>query len=412
MFHSEKRHPSASEKDCFAAPTFARQAVRHRSTHRGAVASRCHPRRHREEPETRAPTTRQLWGVAALAALAAVLAALADAEPTGVAWLDAAYRAALGAGMVLAASRARRWSLFWCGGVLVVFAPGLMLPLATLAIAAVGALAWFDRRDRVTGAVVGLLLSVVAFRLGGVGFHGLTAFVGAVAVVPLLVSGYRNSRRRWRRIGPPGRRPGGGRRRRRRAGRTHRRGSAQRRPRLGGHRCHRRARRRSRAARATPPAPIWPKRSEFDSAARTFNGPLLQLSRAVPVVGQHVAAVGELSSAGADLADSALGRSAWSTTTPFSSPRAGSTSRRSCLPGTDHPSDRAVNDAIRTVDERRSPWLLAPCVDRIDGSSARLLDLAPDTELARVALDTLPAMLGGDGAPALPAADRHPRRSP
>ena len=234
---------------------------------------------------------------------------LADSAPTGIDALDALYRAATAASIVLAASRARRWSLFWAGAVLAVFSTGAMLFVAALAIGLVGALAWFDRRDRVLAAIAGLLLSVVALRMGDVGPHGLTALAGVVAIVPLLVSGYRHSRSRWRRLI-----------------------------------------RRTVLVLAIATAvgalvalvavavhsgdldsavtdasngltaleggegdaavdELNDASEKFDSAAQTFNGPLLLLSRAVPVVSQHVAAVADMAETGADLADSA-GRAA------------------------------------------------------------------------------------------------------
>ncbi len=98
--------------------------------------------------------------------------------------LDALYRAATAAAVVLAASRARRWALFWACAVLVVFSTGPLLLLAAGTVALTGALAWFDRRDRVLGALVGLLLSVIAFHLGSVGFHGLTSLAGVVGPGP------------------------------------------------------------------------------------------------------------------------------------------------------------------------------------------------------------------------------------
>ena len=270
--------------------------------------------------------------------------------------------------------------------------------LAALAIAIAGALAWFDRRDRVTAALVGLLLSIVAFRMGGVGFHGLTSLAGAIAVIPLLVSGYRNARRAWRRAI------------RRMVvalaiasavgalvalvavavhsgdldsavsdasdGLTAVEGGKS-----------------DAAAEALADASL-----KFESAAQTFNGPLLILSRAVPVVSQHVAAVGDLSDAGASLADSAL-RSVGLVDYDSLTLPDGGVDLDTLVVYRDPiiSSDRAVDDAIRAIAENRSPWLFPPLESRMASLEDRLLDVAPDTELARLALDSLPAMLGGDG---------------
>ena len=337
--------------------------------------------------------------MAAITAIAALIGVFADPAPTGIDALDGLYRAATAAIIVLAASRSRRWALFWASGILAVFSTGLMLFLAALAIGIVGALAWFDRRDRVMAAVVGLLLSIVAFRMGSVGFHGLTALAGAVAAIPLLISGYRNSRRRWRKI--------------------------TRRVAIG------------LAATAVVGAltaviavavhsgdldsaitqatngldaieggesdaaveELADAEAKFTSTADTFNGPLLALSRAVPVISQHVAAVGDLADAGADLADSA-GRAAGVIDYDTILYPDGGVDLAALRAFRDPiiRSDRAVTGALAVVDQRRSPWLLAPLADRIDSLEEDLLDVAPDTELARLALDGLPALLG-DEAP-------------
>jgi hypothetical protein len=244
---------------------------------------------------------------------------------------------------------------------------------------------------------VGLLLSVVAFRMGSVGFHGLTALAGIIAVVPLLVSGYRNSRRRPRRII-----------------------------------------RRTVLALAIATAvgalvalaavavhsgdldsavtdatngltaleggesdaavdELNDARDKFDSAAATFNGPLLFLSRAVPVVSQHVAAVGDMAEKGANLADSAA-RAAGIVDYETVLLPAGGVDLATLRAYRDPiiRSDRAVTDALVAVEERSSPWLVAPLTDRMDTLEDELLEVAPDTELARLALDALPALLGGD----------------
>ena len=352
------------------------------------------PRRSRRRTP---PDRPQLLAVATITAIAALIGAFVDPAPTGIDALDGLYRGAAAAAIVLAASRARRWALFWASGILAVFSTGLMLFFAALAIGIVGALAWFDRRDRVMAAVVGLLLSIVAFRMGSVGFHGLTALAGAVAVVPLCVSGYRNSRRTWRR----------------RIGRgamalaalaalaalialiavavhsgdidsATRQATASLDALEGGE---------SDAATAE----LADAEKKFASTASTFNGPVLALSRAVPVVSQHVAAVGDLADAGADLALSASRAAGVLDYEALLLPDGGVD--LATLQAYRDPvirSDRAVTGALAVIDERRSPWLAAPMVNRMNDLEDDLLDVAPDTELARLALDGLPALLGAD----------------
>ena len=307
------------------------------------------------------------------------------------------YRGAAGALVVLAASRARRWALFWAGAVLAVFSTGLMLYLAALAIGILTVLAWFDRRDRVLTAIVGLLLSVVAFDLGDVGFHGLTALVGVVASVPVLVSGYNNSNSRWRRVA---RWSVAG------LGIATVVGSLAALAAVAVHRGDL----DSAITKATSgldaleggesaaaAEDLADADAKFSSTAATFNGPLLALSRAVPVVSQHVTAVGDLADTGADLADSA--RQVSGVVDYDSLLLADGGVDLTTLQAYRDPiirSERAVTDALAVVDEHRSSWLLAPLADRIDSLEEDLLRVAPGTRLARLAVDGLPAMLGGD----------------
>ena len=344
-----------------------------------------------------APSGQQLGAGVAIAGVAAVLAVLADAAPTGIDALDALYRAATAAAIVLAASRARRWALFWAGGVLAVFSTGAMLFVAALAIGLVGALAWFDRRDRVLAAVVGLLLSVVAFRMGSVGFHGLTALAGIIAVVPLLVSGYRNSRSRWRKVA---------------------RwcvaglaalvviGAATALAAVAVHsgdiasavdQSNNGLDALEGGAGDVAVADLADAEEKFASTASTFNGPLLAVSRAVPVVSQHVTAVGGVADAGAAITAAAQRASAAVDYDTLLLPGGGvDLAALRALRDPIIRSDRAVAQAITAVEDGRSPWLVGPVTSRLDWLEHEMDEVAPDTELARLALDALPALLGGD----------------
>ena len=135
--------------------------------------------------------------VAAVGALAAVV--LADAAPSGWHLADAGWRAALVGVAALAGSRARRWSLLWAAAVVVPAAGGWYPVVAGMAALAAAAMLVFRFRDRVLGAFVGASASLCALVLERPDRTWATAAIAAVALLPMFVSGYQRSRRRTRR---------------------------------------------------------------------------------------------------------------------------------------------------------------------------------------------------------------------
>ncbi len=145
--------------------------------------------------------TAELAGRAGLAVVAAALAAsVASAAPTGTPAIDSVERAILAAVVVLAAGAARPWTVLWLAGWLLAGSAGggpIVLAGAATILAAV--VVWRSDLPPVAACGVAALSTVTLYALPGGGPDGATAAVAAVAVAPVLVSGWRNcSDRAWR----------------------------------------------------------------------------------------------------------------------------------------------------------------------------------------------------------------------
>src|SRR5579875_427961 len=142
---------------------------------------------------------RAQYVVVGLTVAAAAGGALAGAHPTGTPVVDAVYAAALAAVVTVAASRASRYQLLW----LAVIAFGLSRSWLWLPAGAALALAFGSvfqsRAHRRIGALIGALSIESVLRWPAGGFHGFTALAAAIAVAPVLLSGWRHSPRRLRR---------------------------------------------------------------------------------------------------------------------------------------------------------------------------------------------------------------------
>lgn len=142
-----------------------------------------------------------------LAAVSAVAAVTAGAQPTGWVVADAVLPAALGAAVVLFAFRTKPQTLAIAAAAAAVAAVGSAAhPLALLTVGFAVATAFTARRGPAATALAGLGLVQVALRLDLPAPlpHGTSALVAAALVVPVCVSGYRRMRRgdrRWVRRG-------------------------------------------------------------------------------------------------------------------------------------------------------------------------------------------------------------------
>jgi hypothetical protein len=138
----------------------------------------------------------------AVAVAAAAGGALADAAPTGIKVYDVVLRVLIAAGAVLAGARARRWAWLMAAGI----AAGASTdaPLDWLAFAALGlavGCALVRQRGLVVGGlVIGAVVQSV-LRLSWPDAQGVNALLGLVALVVVIASGARQSRRvrRWTR---------------------------------------------------------------------------------------------------------------------------------------------------------------------------------------------------------------------
>ena len=337
----------------------------------------------------------------ALVAASAVAAAASPARPTGLRAADVVWCGLLGAAVPLVASRSRRLPLVWAGGIAAVMGivGDVTTVVATVALLAlIGVITFSDRRDRVVATALGALTVQVLLRSPSFGFVGLPTVVGAVALAPLVWSGYSMARQRERRAGVMAvlvttavvlvl-------------------GSAAMVTALGT---------RSTladgvdlAARGlesigagdTPGAA-----DRFTAAADTFQkgsdsleGWLTWGGRLVPVVGQHVEALRRVASAGV-----ALDRSAATTA---------STANYRELTADDGQVDLAaiealqepvassaaiITSALHSVATVRSPWLVGSVARQLDRFGERLADAGDQAEIAAEGLAVAPALLGAEG---------------
>jgi hypothetical protein len=140
-----------------------------------------------------------------VAVLAGIACAAAPVQPTGVGPTDVLVRFGFAMVTTLAAARARRatWIILATGAVLLSRSgPWFVIALAAMALA-IGA-AFLPRRRRLVGAVIAALALPALLRGDGFGFTGASAICVWIAVLPVLVSGYRTasgrSRERMHRI--------------------------------------------------------------------------------------------------------------------------------------------------------------------------------------------------------------------
>ena len=139
--------------------------------------------------------------VAVVAVFSAIVAAFADAAPTGTVVWDETLTAALAMGVVFAGSKSPRWA------VIVMSALAAAVSLATLwAFGAWLALVMslvsvlLNHRSRMVGAVVAGIAVQSVLRLPPVGFFGLQSIIAVVAIAPVLVMGYRYGTKRARQL--------------------------------------------------------------------------------------------------------------------------------------------------------------------------------------------------------------------
>ncbi len=334
-----------------------------------------------------------------VAAAAGAGAMLSWAEPTGLSTADAFWSAALVAVAAVFGGTARRWTWFLPAGVAAVLAgDGVAAACAAVAIVVAFVSVLRDSRSRARGAFVVGLGAIALLRTEPIGFHGLTAILTVAALAPAVVSGYGNAgsrvQRRVRRVGlvcagilalmlagaalgvmsvmgdiaEGGRAIDGGLAAAREADDD----TA--------------AQQLSLAARSLAAAD--------DTLSSWFVAPATTL----PVIGPNIHAIGSLSAQASDVAD----------VTSLAATNADVDSLQlvdgrldpaavAAMAGPLQQVRNALGRMDHSVDEARSPWLLAPVTTRIDRLDQQVASAVPDADAAHNAVSVAPTLLGADG---------------
>jgi hypothetical protein len=347
------------------------------------------------------PDPRSDQVVLALIVGAAVAGALADADPTGFRVPDVVWCALAAGAVTWAASRASAVTVVVLAAVAaVVGVGGGWLPGACgLAALVVGVVAASEKRpSRELATLAGALAMQALLRGPSYGFVGLPTLVAVAAVAPVLVSGLRRAPSTERRVvrtaslvvvgfvllASLG------------AGlaallaRDDLRGGA------------------SEAESAlqllrdgdldAAVGPLAEASDGFSSASGILDGPLAFAGRAVPIVGQHLDALSQVSSAGDRLTTTA-GEAA--TSADYESLKADNgrvdLDEVRAMTGPVAASAEAAVDAQRVVADVRNPWLVSAVTSELDRLEDELADTVPAAVDAATALELAPMLLGGDG---------------
>jgi hypothetical protein len=258
--------------------------------------------------------------------------------------------------------------------------------------------AFTPTRYRLAGALVGLVASQALLRGSTYGFIGLPTLVAAIAVIPVFVSAWRIARTKERRVakwvaigvgaflvlGAAGA-----------AVATY-----EARPRLeAASDSAERALDLLKAGDMDAAAEQFSRAQfEFDRASSDLDGPLGYLGRGVPIVAQQLEALRRVSAAGEQLGGSASEAAAtadWGELTAD-----GGTVDLSLVRTMQEPlasSSAAIDEALATVADVRSPWLLAPLADQLDSRETRLVDAGEQASIAADGVAAAPGLLGADG---------------
>ncbi len=330
---------------------------------------------------------------------AAVAAAFEPVSITGFPATDALCSVLFAVALVEATSRSRRWSWMYLAGATTTVAPSL--EIGVLGVIALGVAFWAtasDRRDRVVGAVIGALCSLVQLRLDLPEPEGLSALVVAAIAVPVLVSGWRVAPRRVKRplrrallVGAV-------------AGLvavvgfavvgvmaaievTSAMASAQ-----DGIDA-------ARDGEADDAAEhLRGAQESFDRAHTLVGGWWAAPARAVPIVGLNAEALVVATAAGGRLTGAAAGTAEEVDLDALST--AAGTIDLQVLAGFSEPLHGASDEielAAAEMDEVAGLLIAPPLAAKLDELSERIDEVAPEAELAAEVIDVAPALLGGGG---------------
>lgn len=341
--------------------------------------------------------SRSAWAVTAVAA--AVAAAVSTAQPTGESIvIDRVWAAVFVGGLAIVASRATRLSWIWMAGVAGFASVGswsMVLAVVALGLAVSGALQ--DHRSRMLGAGVGAFGGLALIVLPDIGFHGLGTIVAVVAVAPVLVASYRRSPRRVRRTmtrvatwGTVGIVLAGG----IAAG-----SAALAVPELmnGLESAQIGLDAAREGDQDTSRQQFTASQAAFDHAGSLTGGVWTWPARAIPVVSQHVRAADIAASSGADLANSAL---VAVSTAPYRDLKAANgqvdVEQVRAMQQPIAEAAASLGAAEADLEDLDSEWLIGPVRDEMAVVGEEVRSARDETDLAEVALDAAPTLLGAD----------------
>ena len=353
------------------------------------------PRRRRRRSSS---TPEQRISVAIITAFGCVAGAFSPGAPTGHTVVDVAYRIAFVGIMAIAGSRARRWSLITGSAIAAIGSIGFALFGAVIALTLSVFLVGRDQRNRVYGAAIGLLIALSLLRLEVGGFVGSSALVAAAGSGVVLFSGYRMMKRRTRQrirwaaaavavllvVGLA---------------------MALYQAVAFGSRLESAARETSTGVELLQSGKTQQAADRFGLASRQFAEVAAESGRPwflpvwlVPTVAQNVNVVSVLSDSGASLTEAARRSSSTveyqrlskegggidlSVLAEFASPVRNSAAR--------------LSEAANAVSGLRSPWVVGMLADKVDEFSNKVGDLRGQADLAALAVDRAPELLGSNG---------------
>jgi hypothetical protein len=343
-------------------------------------------------------TPEQKLGLVIVVGISALLGFAGNAAPTGVGLVDGLYRGAFVAICAMACSRARRWTVVVAAAAAVIFSSGTTMLVALAGFALAVFMVGKDQRDRIYGAIVGAAVGFSMLRLQVDWFHGASALIAAIAILPALRSGYKNSRRmvrrRWRNAALVC------------AGVMT----------LGTLLAVLQAVMFNGALKdsvtatqagidATEAADVGAARSYFEDGASKFHDVAESASswyfwpsRLVPVVAQNVAVVRDLATAGEGLANAAAVTVSEVDYESLVLPEGGvNLGAIAAFRDPVKADSDALAGALRTVARLDTPWVVGPLASKMSDFESRITKLKSQTDVALLALDGAPGLLGGSG---------------
>jgi hypothetical protein len=336
--------------------------------------------------------------VTVLVVASAIGGALAGCHPTGLRLLDAFYGAALAALVTLAAASASRASLLVLATVATIMSRGWLTVPAALALALAFTAVLLPRSYRRLGALIGALSIQVILRWPSLGFHGATALVAAAVVAIVLVSGWRNLRSRHRTrvligagallglallVSLPAAASALSSRSAVRAGTD----------------AARRALDEIASGKAsTAVTDLKTAAAELGQAHHRTSGWWNVGAYLVPVVAEQQRAIVQVTGAGRDLAGSA---SVEAGAIDFQSLKYHqgqvNISAVRALVNPVNSLKEQIEAAQAVVSRNQSSWLLGPVADRVDQLRTNLAKAGRESDLATLAVNDAPALLGANG---------------